>query len=119
LSLRLLIDEDSQAKPLVKMLREALHDVLTVNEAGLQGKIDSLVLDYARQDNRVLLTHNCDDFEELHEANSTHLGILAVYKNDDPSKDMSFRAIVKAISNLEAALVPLAEQFIPLNAWNY
>lgn len=119
MSLRLLIDEDSQAKPLVKMLREALHDVLTVNEAGLKGKIDSLVFDYAMQDNRVLLTHNCDDFEELHEANPNHLGILAVYKNDDPSKDMSFKTIVKAIANLEAAALDLTNQFIALNHWNY
>lgn len=101
------------------MLREASHDVLTVNEAGLKGKIDSLVLDYAISENRVLLTHNCDDFEELHEANPNHPGILAVYKNDDSSKDMSFKAIVKAIANLEAAIIPLTNQFIALNHWNY
>ncbi len=119
MSLRLLIDEDSQAKLLVKMLREASHEVLTVNEAGLTGEIDSLVLNYARQDNQVLLTHNCDDFEQLHEANPNHPGILAVYKNDDSSKDMSFKAIVRAIANLEAAMIPLTNQFIALNHWNY
>jgi hypothetical protein len=34
LSLALLIDEDTLAKVLVKMLKEAGHDVLTVNEVG-------------------------------------------------------------------------------------
>jgi hypothetical protein len=32
---------------------------------------------------------------------------------------MSFKAIVRAIANLEAAKVPLANQFISLNHWNY
>lgn len=79
------MDEDCQAKPLVTILRLATHDVLTVNEAGLRGKEDSLVFDYANSNQRVLLTYNCDDFEELHENNPNHPGILAVYKNNDPS----------------------------------
>jgi uncharacterized protein YeaO (DUF488 family) len=33
LSLRMLLDEDSQAKYLVNLLQTAGHDVLTVNEA--------------------------------------------------------------------------------------
>jgi hypothetical protein len=32
---------------------------------------------------------------------------------------MGFKAIVKAIANLETANVPLANQFISLNHWNY
>lgn len=56
---------------------------------------------------------------ELHEAYPNHPGILAVYKNDDPSKDMSFKTIVKAIANLEAAGLDLTNQFIALNHWNY
>jgi hypothetical protein len=32
---------------------------------------------------------------------------------------MSFKAIVNAIANLETANVPLANQFISLNQWNY
>nr|WP_319421436.1 DUF5615 family PIN-like protein [Pleurocapsa sp. FMAR1] len=67
MSLRLLIDEDSQAKPLVSLLRKVGHDVETANEAGLSGKEDFLVLNYARIGNRVLLTQNCDDFEALHQ----------------------------------------------------
>lgn len=86
----------------------------------MKGKDDSCcVLDYARGDERVLLTRNCDDFKELHQANPTHSGILVVYQNDDPSKDMSHQEIVKALINLETASIPLANQFIALNSWNY
>ena len=119
MSLRLLIDEDTQAKLLVILLKRAGHDVVTVNDIDFMGRIDPLVLDFARKDNRVLLTQNCDDYEALHEINPNHPGILAVYNDDNPSKNMSFKAIVRAISNLEAASIPLPGQFIPLNAWNY
>jgi predicted nuclease of predicted toxin-antitoxin system len=119
LSLQLLIDEDSQAKSLVNLLRKAGHDVVTVNEADLSGKIDALVLDYARANKRILLTRNCDDFKALHQANSIHPGILAIYQNQNTSKDMSRKEIVYAIANLEAANILIANQFITLNHWNY
>jgi predicted nuclease of predicted toxin-antitoxin system len=115
LSLRLLLDEDSQAKYLVNLLELAGHAVITVKSAGLMTWADSAVLDYARQENRVLLTRNCDDFQELHQANSLHPGILAVYQNSDVLKNMSYQAIAQAISNLEAAEYPLRNQFVILN----
>ena len=48
---------------------------------------------------RVLLTRNCDDFQQLHQANPEHSGILAVYQDSEASKNMSYQAIVKAIDN--------------------
>ena len=101
------------------MLKAAGHDVLTINEVGLAGSSDDVVFDYAMQENRILLTHNCDDFEDLHKANPIHPGILAVYRNSNLLKNMSFKTIVRAIANLENANIPLANQFISLNQWNY
>lgn len=113
------IDENTQDKLLIKFLRQVGHDVLSVNEANLMGEDDPIVLDYARRNHRILLTYNADDFEELHEANSQHSGILAIYRDAYYSKNMSFKEIVKAIANLEATQIPLANQFISLNQWNY
>ena len=39
------MDEDSQAKRLVSLLRQAGHDLLTINEARLSGSDDPVVLD--------------------------------------------------------------------------
>jgi predicted nuclease of predicted toxin-antitoxin system len=114
-----LVDEDSQAKPLVNLLRKTGHDVLTANEASLTGKPDNVVLDYTIAKNRVLLTHNCDDFEALHKLNPNHSGILAVYRSANSLKNMSRKDIARAIANLEAASIPLVNQFISLNHWNY
>ena len=119
MSLRLLIDEDSQAKLLVTLLKQAGHDVVTVNDVNLSGKIDPLILDFARQQNRVLLTQNCDDYEALHDIDPNHPGIVAIYNENNSLKNMSFKTIVKAIANLEAAMIPLTNQFIALNHWNY
>ena len=119
MSLRLLIDEDSQAKLLVDLLRQAGHDVVTINQLELSGSDDAVVLNQARKQKRVLLTQNCRDFEALHQLNSSHPGILAIYQDNYSSKDMRFKDLVKAIANLEAAKIPLANQFIALNHWNY
>lgn len=93
----MLLDEDSQAKYLVNLLQAARHDVVTVNAMDLMNRPDSVILDFARQDGRVLLTRNCYDFQELHQLNSRHSGILAVYQDSDPAKNMSYRGLVKAI----------------------
>jgi predicted nuclease of predicted toxin-antitoxin system len=119
LSLSLLVDEDSQAKYLVQLLRAANHNVLTVNEAGIAGFPDDKVLDYARQHSRILLTRNCNDFRELHQANSTHPGIIAIYQDAEPANNLGYQAIVKAISNLEDAGLELGNQFVVLNQWSY
>lgn len=119
MSLQLLLDEDSQAKYLINLLRTSGHEVLTVNEADLGSREDSIVLDYARSNKRALLTRNCDDFQELHQANPKHSGILAVFQNSDLTKNMSYQDIVKAIANLEVAGYTLENQFIILNQWNF
>ncbi len=117
MSLKLLLDEDSQSKYLVNLLCGVGHDVFTVNEIGLGGLPDSAVFDYARQYKRVILTRNCDDFLELHQVNLIHEGILAVYQNSDTSKNMSYQSIAKAIANLEMSGYNLENQFVILNQW--
>ncbi len=117
--MRLLLDEDSQGKLLVRLLREAGHDVETVCEAGLEARRDADVLAYARQQDRVLLTRNVRDFLVLHEANAEHPGILAEYQDKDPAKNMAASDIVRAIGNLEQSGWILADQFVAVNAWNF
>jgi predicted nuclease of predicted toxin-antitoxin system len=76
LSLRLLVDEDTQARRLISMLREAGHEVVTVPEAGLGAESDDRVLEYARQERRIVLTRNCGEFHDLHRA---HIRITRVF----------------------------------------
>jgi predicted nuclease of predicted toxin-antitoxin system len=108
---------------LVSQLREAGHDVRTVNDAGLQAANDDVVLGYAITQNRIVLTQNCADFAEraaaLSKRGKNHPGILLVHQDNDSTKDMSVNAIVKAIRNLEQTRLALANQVIALNKYNY
>ena len=117
--MRLLMDEDSQGRILVRRLREAGHDVLTVKEAGLHAHSDPEVFALARTENRVLLTRNVKDFEALHEAHAVHPGILVEHQDRDPAKNMKEADIVRAIGNLQASGWSPAGQFVAINAWNY
>jgi hypothetical protein len=50
-----------------------------------------------------------------------HAGILAVYHDNDPVRDMRERDMAQAIANLESAGMPIAGAFWVLNAyrWQY
>ena len=119
MSLRLLVDEDTQRRQIVSSLRATGHDTVTVNEADLQGQEDPTVLAHALQERRVLLTMNCRDFLRLHEAGHAHIGILCIYKDRDPSRNMTLAEIIRAIANLEASDWEFTGQFVALNQWNY
>jgi hypothetical protein len=109
LSLRLLVDEDTEAKVLVSTLRKA----------GLTALPDELVINTATELTRILLTRNCDHFRAFHETNPTHQGILAIYEDRGQKKNMTYAQIVQAIANREASGVLLGGEFIVLNNWNY
>ena len=119
MAIRLFVDEDLQAKRLVRMLRLAGHDVMTTTEAGLDGASDESVLGRAFCERRSVLTRNADDFREMHESGLNHAGILAVFEGRQAGKNMSRDDIVQAIANLEAAGLDIAGQFISLNAWKH
>lgn len=117
--MRLLVDEDSQARTLVRLLVEAGHDVLTVEAAGLHSMADHEVLGRAIQEQRMLLTRNCSDFLDLHAGMPNHHGILAIYQDADPAKNMSYTDIVRALGNLGASGVSFSGEFIVVNAWRW
>lgn len=123
MSLRLLLDEDAQARRLVALLEADGHDVQTASDANLRHVRDREVLAFAVQEMRVLLTRNCDDFRALHAQSAEHPGIFALYLYNDPSRDMNYAQIVQAIRNIETVAEgtgwSIAGQFVALNQFNY
>lgn len=63
--LRLYIDENIHAGPLVASLRRAGFDCLTVNEAGMRGAADGDQLRYSASEGRALYTCDVKDFQRL------------------------------------------------------
>jgi predicted nuclease of predicted toxin-antitoxin system len=70
---------------IVETLRELGHDVLTSFEAGNanQGIPDDEVLDFARSNNRIVLTFSRKDFIKLHYQNPIHSGIIVCTDDRD------------------------------------
>ena len=119
--MNLYLDDDSAKALLATLLRRAGHQAVTPADAGTAGYADPKHLTYAAQHKIVLLTRNHDDFEDLHVLIHTtggrHSGILIVRFDNDPSRDMRDRDIVRAISNLEQSGAPIENEFQVLNHW--
>ncbi len=111
------MDEDSQARAQLNLLRADGHDVVAIGELGMNGIPDSEVFDLGQSLKRVLLTHNAEEFHELHRGRPGHQGIIAVYRDADPRKNMNHAQIAAAIRRLETLQVKIAGDFHVLNHW--
>jgi hypothetical protein len=79
---RLYADEDFHFG-VVERLRLLGHDVVTVQEAGRAGGIDTQVLADATADSRAVLTFNRRHFGRLHRQKPLHAGIVSCTRDDD------------------------------------
>jgi hypothetical protein len=119
LSQKIYLDDCAYDKELVRQLEQAGHQVTTPAQAGNSGRADEVHFRYAADHGLLLLTKNPDDFLELHTKDSKHAGILVIYQDNDPDRDMSEADIVRAIANLVTADISLPGTVQVLNAWRY
>lgn len=119
--MRLYLDDNLASPLLANLLRKAGHDVLLPVDAGTHGEDDPVHLTHAIQDQRACISQNYGDFAKLHNlviaALGHHPGIMVVRCDNDPTRDLTAHGIVRALRNLLAAKVPIAEQYIILNHW--
>jgi predicted nuclease of predicted toxin-antitoxin system len=119
--MRLYLDDDSASALLTRLLQHAGHDVRLPAEVNMAGEDDPVHLAQAIREDRVLLTHNHHDFEDLHNllavASGHHAGILVVRRDNDPKRDLNAPGIVRAIGKLQGAGVTLPDHFYVLNHW--
>jgi hypothetical protein len=119
MSLRLYLDDCAADRRLVALLRSAGHDVTLPVDVGLAGANDDLHFAHALNSGRLLLTRNPKDFEPLLAGRSDHPGVLAIYFDNDPTRDMTAAEVVRAIDNLISAGIVLTGGLHPLNHWRY
>lgn len=119
--MRIYIDEDMASGLLILLLQKAGHDVGAPAAVAMLGRSDVAQLTFAIQESRVSLTANYDDYDELHrlvdKSRGSHPGILVVRREKDPTRNLKPKGIVAAIRKLEAAGVPVANEYIVLNHW--
>ena len=119
MSQKIYLDDCVYAKELVRQLELAGHQVVTPAQAGIAGRADDVHFRFAVEQALVLLTKNPPDFLALHDKEPTHAGMLLIYQDNDPDRDMNHADIVRAIANLARAGVELPGTVQILNAWRY
>jgi hypothetical protein len=72
-----LFEEGTRCEPLPH------RGIQTVQEAGRRGSSDVRVMADATADGRAVLTHNRDDFKQLHRHNPQHAGIVSCTPDED------------------------------------
>ncbi len=119
--MRLYLDDDLDSNALIRLLEEAEHEITSPRAVGTRGFADEEHLRYAAAQGLVLLTANAGDFVDLHHAwiqqGHQHSGVLVVYRENNPVKDMTFSQIARAVTRLEVSGVPLANALHNLNRW--
>ncbi len=121
MSLRIYLDDCAFSYRLRQLLQAAGHEGQIPGEGDppLTGTDDNRPFAYAHATAQVILTYNPADFLQLHNLKPDHPGILAVYQDNDPSKDMTYADIVRAIANLEDSTTSVAGGFWVLNAYQW
>ena len=119
--MRLYLDDDSADPRLAQLLRRAGHDVQRPTDVGMVGEDDPVHLAHAIREDRVCLSGNHHDFDNLHNlilvARGHHPGILVVRKDNNPKRDLTNPGIVKALEKLLASGAPVADHLNILNHW--
>jgi len=97
--------------PVIELLRQAGHDVITVAETGKANIAwpDEDVLEFALQDDRAVLTFNRKHFIRLHNQQQEHAGIITC------TVDPDFAALSERIDQAIRSLPSLQSQLIRVN----
>lgn len=80
--MRFLIDEDLSPQVARYLCEHFLIDAVAIRDRGLLGVSDRKVLDYAFNEDRILVTANVGDFEKFAKASEVHAGIVFIKEGD-------------------------------------
>ena len=80
--MKFIIDEDLSPRVARYLCQEFCLDAIAVRDRGLLGATDREVLNYAFEEDRILVTANIRDFEKLAGAAEIHAGIVLMLDGD-------------------------------------
>ena len=80
--MKFIIDEDLSPRVARYLCQEFCFDAIAVRDRGLLGATDREVLEYAFNEDRILVTANVRDFEKLASASEIHAGIVLMLDGD-------------------------------------
>jgi predicted nuclease of predicted toxin-antitoxin system len=101
--MKFLIDEDLSPVVARYLCEELLVDAVAVRDRGLLGKSDRQVLEYAFNEDRILVTANVGDFERFARATEVHSGIVFI-EEGDLLRSEQIDILKEAVSTIEREL---------------
>lgn len=96
--MRLYLDEDVASRELIARLTVAGHVVLVP----LRGESDARGWSHTQVERAAVVTMNAVDFVRLADRTTDHQGLLLIYRQNDPTRDMTAAAITAAIERVAA-----------------
>ena len=115
------LDDDLDANVLIGLLQHAGHTVVSPRAVGTRGVVDREHLRYAVAHDLVVLTINARDYIALHnewqQRGEEHPGLLLVYRENNPQRDLTFAQIARAVSRLEQSGAPMRNTYHNVNMW--
>lgn len=119
--MRVYLDDDLDSNILISLLKHSGHAPVSPRSVKTRGASDAEHLSYAASNGFALLTANAVDFIQLHDKwralGQSHHGILIVYRENDPSRDMSFREIAATVTRIQDSGIALMNTIQNLNFW--
>jgi hypothetical protein len=103
-----LYSNENFPRPAAEELRRLGHDILTVQEAGNSGQAlpDEQVLDFARDQQRAVVTLNRKHFIRLHQERPDHSGIIVcTYDPDFPGQARRIHEALEGQGSLAGQLI--------------
>lgn len=80
--MKFLIDEDISPSIARILCEQLLVDAVAVRDRGLLGVSDQEVLEYAFNEDRIVVTANIKDFEKFAQAVEVHAGVVFIQEGD-------------------------------------
>lgn len=121
--MRVYLDNNLDSNELLGLLQQSGHDAVSPRTVGTPGIADEEHLRYASSNSLVIITANALDFIELQERwqiqQQQHSGILIVFLENNPGRDMAFQEIARAVTQIEGSGIPLANRWHNLNFWRW
>jgi predicted nuclease of predicted toxin-antitoxin system len=101
--MKFLIDEDISPTAARYLCEELLIDAVAVRDRGLLGKNDRYILEYAFNEDRILVTANVVDFERFAKVLEVHSGIV-FFLEGDLLRNEQIEVLKNAVTAIQAEI---------------
>lgn len=115
--MKLYLDENVISQRLIQHLEKKDFKIMTPFKTNLVGAPDQSHFEYCQKEKIPLLTKDAADFFVLHQKDKQHWGIIVIYEEGIPEKNMSVPQIVTALENLVKKEGDLKNGFFILNRY--